>query len=521
MGLVVLAVAAPLVAVLFQAIRLDGAFSADALGRILGQGRTWRVVGLTVAQAALSTLAALGVGLPVAYVLYRRDIPGGSVLRSVVTIPFVLPSVVVAAAFATLLGPSGLLDLRGTWWAIIAAHVCFNLAVVVRITGTAIAMLDPGIEDTARMGGLSPLAVKRRVVMPLISSSVWSASVIVFLFCLTSFGVIVILGGGWVTTIEVEMWTRATRQFDLAGAAVLAGIQATTVFAVLVVARPGRSFGAAASSGGSRSRRRRPQGAAQWLGVAGTIAAVLVVSVLPLAALLERSLRVGGSFGFANWTGLGSVVGGTSIAVDPIAAIGASLTAALPAAAIAVLVGVSAARSVALESAGVRSRLLLLPLAISATTIGLGLLLLNRYLPLDLRGSAWLVLAAQALVALPLVVRAVAPALGRLPREFREVAALAGASPRRIWWGVELPLVRPSVVAAAGLALVAALGEFGATVFVARRSTPTVPVAIERLLSRPGQAGLGQAMALSVLLGVLCAVVLMVIDRFGDDGFVL
>ncbi|MEZ5239521.1 MAG: ABC transporter permease subunit, partial [Microthrixaceae bacterium] len=126
-----------------------------------------------------------------------------------------------------------------------------------------------------------------------------------------------------------------------------------------------------------------------------------------------------------------------------------------------------------------------------------------------------MVVVAQALVALPLVVRGVAPALSSVPPAYLDAAALSGMSSRSIRWRVELPVVRPAIAASVGLALVAALGEFGATVFVARRSAPTVPVAIERLLSRPGQSGMGQAMALSVLLALLCAGVLWVVDRVG------
>lgn len=517
---VVLAVLAPLGIVLFQAVHIDGRFSAEALERILGQARTWRLVGLTVAQAAASTAAAVAVGLPVAYVLARRRFRGRTLLRTAATIPFVLPSVVIAAAFSSLLGPSGVADLRGTWWAIIAAHVCFNLAVVIRICGAAISALDPAMEEAGRLAGLSRWTVKRRLVVPLVAPSVRAAAVIVFLFCLTSFGVIVVLGGGWVTTIEVELWTRATRQFDLPGAAVLAGVQAATVFTVLAVAGTGTSFRSEAS-GGSRRRLRRAGTPGERVAVGGAVVVVLVVAVLPLAALVERSLRVGDGYGFANWTNLGSAVGGTSIAIDPLAAIGASLAAAVPAAIVALVLGVPAARTVASDRSGVAARLLLLPLAVSATTVGLGLLLLGRHLPVELRGSMWLVVAAQALIGLPLVVRGVAPALGALPPEYAQAAALAGAGPRAVWWRIELPLVRPTVVAAGGLALIAALGEFGATVFVARRSTPTVPVAIERLLSRPGQAGMGQAMALAVLLGLLCGVLLMAMDRAGDDGVML
>ncbi|MFN7151175.1 MAG: ABC transporter permease, partial [Microthrixaceae bacterium] len=164
-------------------------------------------------------------------------------------------------------------------------------------------------------------------------------------------------------------------------------------------------------------------------------------------------------------------------------------------------------------------RSLLLPLGISSTTIGLGLLLAFGRPPVDLRGSWWIVPIAQAMVALPLVVRAVLPGMRAVPASLLDTAALLGASPSQRWWRVELPLVRRSLAAGAALAMVACLGEFGATVFLARSTRPTVPVAIERLMSRPGGAGYGQAMALSCVLVLLCAAVVVLLDRLLDrDG---
>ncbi|UDY36129.1 ABC transporter permease [Dermatobacter hominis] len=516
MALVAVAVAVPVFAVLGRALRPDGAWSLDAVDRILSSGRTWRLLGLTVGQALVSTLLTAAVGLPLAWVLARYRFAGRGLVRTAAMVPFVLPSVVLGSAIASVLGPSGLVDARGTWWPVFAAHVCFNLAVFVRVVGAALDGLDPSLEDTARTLGTTPAAAARRVLVPAVAPAVWAAAIVVFLFCLTSFGVIVILGGGSVSTVEVEIWVRATRQFDLSGAAVLAGLQVLAVVATLALhARFSRRAARPVRSG--RRWSRRPATAGERAQVALAVLAVGIVTLVPLGALVERSLRLpGGGHGLDHWRHLGEATAGTGLTVSPWDAVAFSLVSAVLATAFAVLVGVPAARVAARRPGGAADRILLLPLGVSATTIGLGILLAVGRPPVDLRRAWWLVPAAQALVAVPLLVRAVAAALRDLPPSVTEVAATLGAGPRRRWWRVELPMVRGAVVAGAGLAFVASLGEFGATVFLARADRPTVPVAIERLMSRPGSSGFGQAMALSCILVLLCGVVLAIVDRSVD-----
>ncbi len=211
---VALAVAVPVLAVLWRTVHPEGSWTLDAFGRILSSPRTWRLVGVTVGQAAASCAVTMAVGAPVAWVLSRYRFPGRGAVRLAATVPFVLPSVVIGAAFASLLGPRGLVDLRATWWPILAAHLCFNLAVVVRTVGAGLDAVPADLESAGRLLGATQLGVLRRVVLPTVAPALRAAAVIVFLFCLTSFGVIVILGGGRVSTVEVEIWTRATRQFD-------------------------------------------------------------------------------------------------------------------------------------------------------------------------------------------------------------------------------------------------------------------------------------------------------------------
>ncbi len=517
--LVFLAVAVPVAALLWRTVAPGGTPEGDAFARMLGSARTWRLIGVTVAQAAASCVVTVAVGTPLAWFLARRTFPGAGLLRTVVIVPFVLPTVVVGAAFASLLGAQGVIDLRGTWWPILAAHLCFNLAVVMRTVGARVAVLDAHLEGAARTLGAGPVGYLRRVALPLITPAVLAAGVIVFLFCLTSFGVIVLLGGGSVSTVEVEIWIRATRQFDLPGAGVLALVQVGAVIATLTVhARLTRH---AARDGGAsrRAAPRRLRGVGDRAAAFAVVATVGLVTLAPLAALVVQSLRVGDGLGLAHWRNLGTVTAGTSLAVAPLDALFVSLVNAAVAMAVAVGLGLPAAVLAARRPGGLADRALLLPLGVSATTIGLGLLLAVGRPPVDLRRAWWLVPAAQALVALPLVVRVLVPAIRSAPLRLEESAALLGAGPVARWWRIGLPVHRRAIVAGSGLAFVACLGEFGATVFLARSNRPTAPVAIEQLLSRPGAAGYGQAMAMACLLALLCAAVIVVVDRAaGAEG---
>ena len=120
---------------------------------------------------------------------------------------------------------------------------------------------------------------------------------------------------------------------------------------------------------------------------------------------------------------------------------------------------------------------------------------------------------AQALVAIPFVVRIVVPTLRAIDERQREAAALLGAPPRRVWREIDLPIALRALAVAAGFAFAISLGEFGATVFLARPDRPTLPVAIFRFLGRPGELNAAEAYALAVVLMVVTAVSVFLVER--------
>jgi thiamine transport system permease protein len=155
----------------------------------------------------------------------------------------------------------------------------------------------------------------------------------------------------------------------------------------------------------------------------------------------------------------------------------------------------------------------MLPLGASAVMLGFGFVIAFDRWPVDFRAEPWIVPVAQALVAMPFVVRIVAPTLRAIDERQREAAALLGASPGRVRREIDLPIVGRALAVGAGFAFAISLGEFGATVFLARPDNPTLPVAIFRFLGRPGELNAGQAYALAVVLMVVTAAAVFVVER--------
>ncbi len=492
--------------------------SAEGFREVFTDDRLRGVAWFTVWQATASTALTLLVALPGTYVLSRYRFFGRSTVRALVTVPFVLPTVVVGAAFSRVLPHR----FDQTVWAILIAHVFFNYAVVVRLVGGLWANLDPRLDESAAMLGAPRWRSLVEVDLPLLAPAIAAASAIVFLFTFTSFGVILLLGGPRHSTLEVEIYRQTAQLLDLQVAAALALVQLVAVVALLFVTTRLQSRLAV-----QRRMRRRDEASApvRTRGQRALLTTNLVVMAVllgvPLLALVERSFSVpGGGHGLTWYRELAST-GNSGLFVPPTEAIRNSLVFAVIATVIATVVGGLA--SIAIGGRHTRTWLdvgLMLPLGVSAVTIGFGFLITLDRPPLDLRAKAILIPIAQALVALPFVVRSVVPVLRSIDDRLRQAAAVLGASPSRTWREIDLPLVSRALAVGAGFAFAISLGEFGATVFVARPDTPTLPIAIFRLLGRPGAANYGQAMAMATILMALTVVCVLAFERarLGDLG---
>jgi len=502
-----------------------------------------KVLRFTIWQAFLSTILTLVIGLPGAYLFGKYNFKGKKILRALTGVPFVMPTLVVAAGFYALMGPSGFINqllmkqfgleappiqFVNTFSAILTAHVFYNTTIILRVVGDYWSRLDPRLGNVAQVLGANRWKTIKEITLPLLLPAIAAAALLVFIFDFTSFGVVLILGGPKFATLEVEIYYQTISLFNLPLAATLSLIQVgftlvLTLFYTRISARVNQPI----SLIGKRDTQKQLSSQREkW--TAGILLLILLVLLIsPLAALGLRSITAlgdGSGLTLDYYQALTENPRESLFYVPPTTAMGVSLGYAMMTVLLALILGLPAAWALAKKNLTIWDKildpLLMLPLGTSAVTLGLGFLVALDQPPLDLRTSPLLVPIAHTLVAFPFVVRSLTPSLSSIQPALREAAAVLGASPRQIWREIDLPLVGRALLVGASFAFTISIGEFGASSLITRPEFPTVPVVIYRLLSRPGALNYGQAMALStiLMLATFGGMLAMEYFRVGDVG---
>lgn len=522
----------PLFEIISVSLASGGSRYFGNIADVFSTGYYARVLWFTTWQAALSTMLTVVLALPAAYVFARYRFPGKSLIQSFTAIPFVLPSVVVAAAFSALLGPRGLVNewIMGVWGLssppirldhtvafILMAHVFYNFTVVLRIVGGFWSRIDPKLVHAAQVLGASPWQAFRKVTFPLLRPSIMAASLLVFIFCFSSFGVILILGGPRYATIEVAIFRQAMHLFNLPMAASLSLLQICFMFAFMwVYTRLQRTASVELSPESTKVTQRSPVTRADKVLVWGIVSFMLLMLASPLLALVIRSVSTEGGISLLYYRALFENTSQSAFYIPPVNAIGYSVGFALIALAMSLCIALPAAVFLSRDRGRVTSLLdplFMLPLATSSVTLGFGYIIALDEPPLNLRATLMIVPLAHTLVAYPFVVRSILPALRSIPAGLKESAVLLGAAPVKVWWKVVAPIIRRSLVVGSIFAFTVSIGEFGATIFLARPELPTMPLAIYRFLGRPGALNYGQAMAMSTLLMLVTAAGFLFLER--------
>lgn len=515
----------PILEVLSRGFRQPGAgFSLAVVRGLLADPYIQRLIRFTSMQALASAGLSALIGVPLAYLLARKEFPGRRLASALTMVPFVLPTITVALGFMLMYGTNGWFTRAFRWltgselrilhslWAILLAHAFYNAPVVARVVQAAWEQVDPHLEESARVMGATPWGVFRDVTLPTILPAVLSGTALAFIYCFMSFPIVLALGGARYSTLEVEIYTQVHVLWDYETGAALAAIQATLSLAFVYAML--KLQGDAGLAGLARSSLRRMRRTPVWEGKPGagpvlTAAFMLFAAVFflgPIAAVVWHSLRnPGGGLGLDGYARILSVQHSATVGNTPLSAVANSLRFGAFASLIAVALGGAFSYST------LRIRLLrrtwleilaLAPIAVSSVALGFGALLAFRKEPFTAIPPDWRVILIHAALGFPFVVRSVRPVLANLDRSLGEAARTLGAGPLKAFCTVELPLIAGGVFVALTLAFGISVSEMSATMMLARPSLVTMPVGVYRFLSsREFQAASAMAVLLILVTG--------------------
>lgn len=454
----------------------------------------WRIV-WSLLQAAASCVAALLVGLPLAWCLARYQFPGRSLTLRLLMLPFVMPTLVAGMGVLALFGPQGLLgiNLQDTPWLLLYGNLFFNLPLVIRAACEGLSLIPASRIAAARTLGATSWRVFWRVEWPAVRPWLWSALCLVFLYCFSGFGLALLLGGQRYATVEVEIYQMVAYELNLADAGALALLMllVTGVMATLYAWLERRL---AAPLKVDPLPPRPPQGA-QWLQLLAALAVLLLFGGLPLLAVLWRAAQ-------ALWLLGPDMLADEDVRLALVNSARFSALAVLLAAGLGCLHALAARTSLALRA------MAFLPFIVSPVCLAFGLLLLYP----QWTASLALLLATYALLAYPFVARSLAGALDSLPPHWPQAARSLGASPLRTFTRVLWPLLQPAFRRGLAFAAATALGEFAVTLFLSRPEWLTLTTLIYQRLGRPGPDNAALAMLLSAVLMLLALLAFVAIE---------
>jgi thiamine transport system permease protein len=502
-----LTLAAPALAVLLLALVLAPVAAVGWRGAGLSLGPAdWAAVRFSVTQAVLSAFFSTVLAIPVARALARRRFPGRGLLVSLMGAPFLLPAVVAVLGLLALVGRQGLVNsglaslglppvsifgLHG----VVLAHVFLNLPLATRMILQGWLAIPAERFRLAQSLDLGPSGTFRHLEWPMLRDVLPGTVLVILVICLTSFAVVLTLGGGpAATTIELAIYQAVRFEFDLPRAAGLAVLQVVLcALAALAAFRFARAAGFGAGLG-RRPQIAAPGGWRRW-GDALVLVAVALFLGLPLLSVLLRGLP-----GLADLPPSVLPAAGRSVLVALASAgiaTGAALTLALAAA---------ARPSVLIEAAAT------LPLASSGLVLGTGLFLLVQPVVPPASLALPVTVLVNVALSLPYLYRILLPETRALQSDYGRLAdslGLAGGS--RLRWLVLPRLARP-LGFGAGVAAALSMGDLGAIALFAGERSATLPLVVSQLT---GAYRMEAAAAAALVLVALSFALFWILDAGG------
>ncbi|MFA6508615.1 MAG: iron ABC transporter permease [Treponemataceae bacterium] len=501
--------------------------------RIVMENSVLRVLRFTIAQAAFSTLAALTIGLPGAWLIGSGRFRGARIVRAVASVPFAMPPILVVLGFVLFFGNNGwanklIMNLTGAQEpplrilyrpeAIILAHAFYNFPIILRLVGDAIAKARSTYAPVASGLGASGSMTFLTVLVPIAFPSIAAAALLVFLYCFTSFAVVLVLGGGpGATTLPVEIYRAARISLDYSTAGSLALLE-TMIAAIAYLAYTRMEQIARRVSGANDDRTRETaiqdrSNAARGSPIANLLTIIYIIAAMILVAgpisavvaesFLSRVTRTSfAQFSLRWWASIGSSAVPALIRSVLLAAAAATVSVFLASAAALAVWKAKAFTSPSMSRTSLYERavsaLCMAPLASSGIVLGLGWLKLYGS---GLARSFWVVALAHAISALPFAYRSISEGLRSLPSQTAAASASLGAEPLTTAFRVALPSAAKRIRSAWAFAAAISLGELNAVLMLGLENYETLPLLMYRAA---GAYRFGAACAAGVLLAIAC-----------------
>ncbi|MFW9917307.1 MAG: ABC transporter permease [Candidatus Thorarchaeota archaeon] len=559
----------PLLLILQKGILdLDGIPTAEYLLFVFNDEITWIFFKFTLIQAIVSTILTVCIGLPGAYFFARYEFRGKKLLRTLLTVPFVLPPIVVLLGFIALFGSKGpardllaafgsifffyqenppdslfdpilfpTLEILGAQFSIpgipigiLLAHTFYNVPIVIRLVSSILEQRDPTLEEVADTLGSKGFHRFRRLFVSQILPGLLASSFLTFFYCFTSFALVLYLGGVRYQTLDVRIFTVSRRYYQedyLHIASALAIIQLLVCFSLvflyyfLLRETTSRKVGRIERAPAIEMFRDPRVQLKTKIAFLSYLTLILLFLLSPLAAVVSRSLLIEGSFSLDAYRVLFDPSRSIQLHTSPRQQVANSLIYAIATLVIATFLGICSAAAIHYfkrqgknKTAFVYMIMILAPMAASGVTLGLGMLRIFGSEGLSQYGLIFLV-SAHTLAALPFVNRAISAAYEKIDPELTQVSRSLGASSFRTFFRVELPLLAPGIIAAAVFALAISFGEFGATYFISTPDQSTMTVGIYQLLDL---RRIEYSAAMATMLIIVCVASFLIIDKAGRSG---
>lgn len=484
-----------------------------ALKDVFSDIYTYKLLGFTFFESFLSATISVAISMPFASFFSKYSFPGRKAILTLSDLAFTIPSILVVLSFVIWYGNAGILNtfimhvfkldeprlkILYSFKAIILAHVYLNFPIAFSLITGSWSMMDEKEELCSKLMGKGNIKTFFMITLGKIKGTVIASWILIFLFCFSSFSIVLVLGGKpSYYTLEAEIYKRTYTDMNPESASAL------SLFSFLVL-----SLLLLISSGGRREAKAKRSGRTLIKARQSKILIAIILSLLILLFLLPPLLSIvyrafftkDGTFTLRAWHDMSH---GSGLIASSIAGIINSFIIALITATLSALL----ASKIALASRGSKSRILplftSLPMATGSVTLGLGFSFVSAYIHSDkIIVSYILVILSHLILTLPFAVRTILPGARKIPKTIALSSYTLGASMSKTVRKIENPMIFGYKMKAFAFSFALSLGEFNATLSLSEGKVVTIPVLIYRMINSynfQGASALGSILLLEAL----------------------